>query len=128
MAENSRVKKHHVQFTEQDQVFIEALIRKGQQTAKAYRRALALLELNRGQTYTAVSQTVRVAKQTVSEWAAQYAEKGLKVLEDAPRSGRPVEIDGDQRAKIMALACSDPPEGYAIGGCVSAHPGRPDHL
>ena len=34
-------------------------------------------------------------------------------LHDLPRSGRPVEIDGEQRAKITALACSDPPEGYA---------------
>ena len=27
--------------------------------------------------------------------------------------GRPIEIDGQQRAKITALACSQPPEGYA---------------
>ena len=33
--------------------------------------------------------------------------------DDAPRSGRPIEIDGTQRAKITALACSDAPEGHA---------------
>jgi transposase len=42
-----------------------------------------------------------------------YKQKGLKVLADEPRSGRPLQIDGEQRAKITALACSDPPEGYA---------------
>jgi transposase len=42
-----------------------------------------------------------------------YKEKGLKVLEDEPRSGRPIQIDGEQRAKVTALACSEPPEGYA---------------
>jgi len=36
----------------------------------------------------------------------------LRCLEAKPRSGRPVEIDGIARAKITALACSDPPEGY----------------
>ena len=35
------------------------------------------------------------------------------MLQDKPRSGRPVQIDGIQRAQITALACSTPPEGYA---------------
>jgi hypothetical protein len=35
------------------------------------------------------------------------------MLFDQPRSGRPPEIDGAQRAKVTALACSDPPAGYA---------------
>jgi hypothetical protein len=34
------------------------------------------------------------------------------MLKDAPRSGRPVEISGKQRAKIPAWACSRPPEGH----------------
>jgi hypothetical protein len=34
-------------------------------------------------------------------------------LDNKPRTERPIEIDGDQRAKETALACSDPPEGYA---------------
>jgi hypothetical protein len=38
---------------------------------------------------------------------------GLRCLEDAPRSGRPVVISGEQRAQITALACSDAPEGHA---------------
>jgi transposase len=45
--------------------------------------------------------------------AEQYREKGLQALHDRPRSGRPIKIDGEQRAKITALACSTPPEGYA---------------
>jgi hypothetical protein len=36
----------------------------------------------------------------------------LDGLHDAPRSGRPIVIDGVQRAKITALACSDAPEGH----------------
>jgi transposase len=71
------------------------------------------LELDRGQTYTAVSRTLQVTIPTLSKWAARYRETGLQVLQDQPRSGRPIEIDGSQRAKITALACSEPPEGYA---------------
>jgi len=35
------------------------------------------------------------------------------MLHDQLRSGRPIEIDGTQPAKITALACSTLPEGYA---------------
>lgn len=107
------MKKQHVQLTQADREYLENLIRKGQQTAKTYRRSLGLLELDRGQTYTAVSKTLKVSIPTLSTWASLYKEKGLKVLHDEHRSGRPIQIDGEQRAKITALACSKPPEGYA---------------
>jgi putative transposase len=106
-------KKEHVKLSTADREFLENLISQGKLTAKAYRRALALLELDRGQTYTAVSQILQVTQTTLSSWAKKYRESGLQVLADKARSGRPIEIDGNQRAKITALACSDPPEGYA---------------
>lgn len=106
------MKKQHVQLTPNDRDYLEALISKGQLPVKTYRRALGLLELDRGQTYTAVSKILQVTIPTISNWAAQYAKNGLKVLNDQARSGRPVEIDGNERAKVTALACSEAPEGY----------------
>lgn len=107
------MKKQHVQLTQEDREYLETLTSKGELRAKVYRRALGLLELDRGQTYTAVSKMLKVTIPTISNWATQYEEKGLQVLQDQPRAGRPIEIDGNQRAKITALACSQPPEGYA---------------
>jgi putative transposase len=107
------MKKQHIKLRDVDREFLENLISQGELTAKAYRRALALLELDRGQTYTAVTKTLQVTQTTLSTWVKKYQENGLQVLADQPRSGRPIEIDGNQRAKITALACSDPPEGYA---------------
>lgn len=113
MRDNGRMKKQHVQLSDVDREYLEALISTGESTAKVYRRALGLLELDRGKTYTAVSKIIKVTSQTLSTWATKYRETGLQVLQDKPRPGRPVEIDGNQRAKITALACSNPPEGYA---------------
>jgi transposase len=107
------MKKQHVQLSEADRAYLEALISKGELSAKMYRRALGLLELDRGQTYTAVSKILKVTIPTLSGWAAKYQESGLQVLQDQSREGRPIEISGEQRAKITALACSEPPEGYA---------------
>lgn len=113
MDENGRMKKQHVQLTPQDREYLETLISKGDSSAKTYRRALGLLELDRGKTFTAVSKTISVTLPTLSGWAKRYQEKGLPVLHDQPRPGRPIQIDGIQRAKITALACSTAPEGYA---------------
>ncbi len=105
--------KQHIQLSPADREYLEALISKGELKAKTYRRALSLLELNRGQTYSAVAQTVKSTIATACALAKQYREKRLQALYDRARSDRPVKIDGEQRAKITALACSTPPEGHA---------------
>jgi putative transposase len=106
------MKKQHVSLTDADRTHLQDLIKKGSLPAKTYKRALALLELDRGRTFTEVAEIVGVVLQTTSTWAQKYKESGLEFLSDKPRPGRPPVIDGLQRAKIMALACSDPPEGH----------------
>ncbi|MCB9004060.1 MAG: helix-turn-helix domain-containing protein [Ardenticatenaceae bacterium] len=107
------MKKQHVTLTNDHRTYLQNLIKKGRLPAKTYKRALALLELDRGRTFTEVAQIVGVVIQTVSIWAQKYKESGLAFLTDPPRPGRPIVIDGRQRAKITALACSAPPEGHA---------------
>lgn len=106
-------KKEHIHLSEADLTYLKRLISQGNLPARTYRRAFALLELNRGQTYTVVAQTVGVTKQSVSIWAANYRQNGLAFLTDKPRSGRPKKILSVDEAKITALACADPPEGYS---------------
>lgn len=106
------MKKEHVKLSESDQTYLQDLIKKGSLSAKTYKRALALLELNRGRTFTEVASIVGVTKQTSSTWANKYKEVGLAFLQDKPRPGRPTVFTGKERAKITALACSDAPEGY----------------
>ena len=107
------MKKQHVKLGENDRQYLESLLATGELSVKVYRRALALLELDRGKTYTAVAETLDVTNGTVSTWSKNYRERGLLCLHDRPRSGRPIEIDGEQRAKVTALACSTPPKGHA---------------
>lgn len=99
--------------TPPDESYLKGLLSKGSLKAKVFKRATALLEVNRGKTLVAVAETLGVCYQSVSNWCAAYNKEGLRMLQDKPRSGRPVEIDGRQRAKITALACSKPPEGHS---------------
>lgn len=106
------MKKNYVTLSESDKKYLEELIKTGELPAKVYRRAISLLELNKGKTYTEVGKIVGYTIPTLSSLSARYAEIGLQALHDKPRSGRPIEFDGALRAKVTALACSDPPEGY----------------
>jgi transposase len=106
------MKKQHLHLSEGDRTYLEELVRQGELPVKVYRRAIGLLELDRGKSYTAVAETLGLTLTTVSKLAQKYQSAGLACLQDQARSGRPTEIDGVQRAKVTALACSDAPEGY----------------
>ncbi len=106
------MKKQHLTLSAADQQYLENLLAKGSLTAKQYKRATALLELHREKAYGAVAQTLGVSYQTVSGWCHKYHQQGIACLQDQPRTGRPIEINGTQRAKITALACSQPPQGH----------------
>lgn len=105
--------KHHITLRDDDRATLERLLSAGTLSARTFKRATALLELDRGKTLQDVAATLHVHYTTVAAWRDGYTASGLRCLDDAPRSGRPVEIDGTQRAKITALACSDAPNGHA---------------
>ena len=103
--------KQHLTLSTTDRKYLKSLLSKGQLPAKMFKRATALLELDRGKSLQDVAQTLGVAYLSVAAWRDKYKSQGLKCLQDKPRSGRPIEIDGKQRAKITALACSPAPNG-----------------
>ena len=105
--------KQHITLSDDDRSTLERLLSHGTLSARKFKRATALLELDRGKTLVEVAATLQLTYPTVSSWRDKYNTCGLRSLEDAPRSGRPIEIDGEQRATITALACSDAPEGHA---------------
>ena len=107
------MKKHHLTLTDDDRRDLETLLSKGNLKALTFKRATALLELDRGKTFVAVATTLGVTTKAVANWRMRYSRSGLTCLDDAPRSGRPTVFDGLQRAQITALATSDAPEGYA---------------
>ncbi len=107
------MKKQHLTLTVSDRDQLETLLAKGSLPAKTFKRATALLELDRGKTFTDVAATLTLTTVTLAALRDKYSASGLACLHDAPRSGRPIVIDGAQRAKITALACSDAPEGHA---------------
>jgi len=111
-SKDRQMKRHNIKLAEKDKKHLQDLLSRGNLPVRVQKRALGLLELDRGKTYQAVCDTLSTSYSTVYSWSKKYKEDGLSFLNDKPRSGRPIELDGKLKAKITALACSTPPRGY----------------
>ena len=107
------MQKTHLELSESDREFLQGLVKKSNLSVKVFRRAQGLLSLDAGQSLQTVAVALGVDYNTVAVWRDRYKCDGLALLEDKPRRGRPPQIEGTQRAKVTALACSTPPEGHA---------------
>ncbi len=107
-------KAQPITLTSNDLHSLKTLLSRGQSPARTLNRARLLDLLHRDQPPADIAALLQVSQQTVFNVKRRYLAGGLKAaLYDLPRVGRPVEIDGPQRAKVTALACSTPPEGRA---------------
>lgn len=107
------MKNHHIQLSPEDKLKLEALLSKGKLSTLVFKRILALQKLDSGMSFLAVKNSLKISYPTVLTWASKYRESGLDFLKDKQRSGRPSVFDGEIRAKVTALACSDAPAGHA---------------
>ena len=93
---------------------LTTISKRGTTRARTQTRARILDLLHRGQHPATIAAALQVSLQTIFNVKRRYLSAGFDAaLFDQPRSGRPIRIDGAQRAKITALACSAPPEGHA---------------
>jgi putative transposase len=86
----------------------------GVQPVRTVLRALALTHLHRGKSAAEVADLVPLTSKAVREIGRRYANLGLEsALYDKPRPGATALLAEDQRKRIIAMVCSDPPEGRA---------------
>ena len=107
------MEKRHIELNSTERDYLEKMLSQGNHPARTYQRAKALLSLDTGESLQAVSEQVGVSYVSVSKWRNAFQKERLSMLFDQQRPGRPIEIDGEQRAKITALACSQAPEGHS---------------
>jgi len=107
-------KAQPITLSSNDSRSLKTLLTRGTASVRTLSRARILDLLHRGQPSADIAAVLQVTPQTVFNVKRRYLDGGLPAaLYDQPRSGRPADIDGQQRAKITALACSTPPKGRA---------------
>lgn len=88
---------------------LEAIAKGGKHKARTIRRAQTLLWSDAGKSDLEIAGLHGVSPLTVANTRQRWV--GEKTLEDKARPGRPPLLDGKQEAFLVALACSDAPEG-----------------
>ncbi len=106
--------KYIVDLIEEEREQLLQLIRKGKDSARKLARARILLEADEGRSDEQVAQALHVGSATVGRVRQRFVEAGFDhVLQERPRPGQRLKLDGKQQAHLIAVACSTPPEGHA---------------
>jgi transposase len=111
-------KRYRVTLTAAERDELERLISRGKAAARTLAHARVLLqadasEAGPGWTDDAIAEAVRVSVRTIERVRQCFVEEGLDAAL-RPKPSRRVyrgKLDGEQEAKLIALACSAPPEG-----------------
>ncbi len=114
------MKKYIVKLSEQEREELQDLISKGKSSARKLMHARILLKADEseggpGWKDEQISEGLEVSVSTIERVRRQFVEEGVKAaLSRRVGSGyRELKIDGEKEAHLVALACSEAPEGRA---------------
>jgi hypothetical protein len=120
-AKEIAVKKYVVKLDEADRNRLQSLISKGKCPAKRVLKARILLkadasEHGEGWSDGRIVEALDTNMSMVTRVRQQFVEEGLEAVLSRKQRASPARtpiFDGEKQARLTALACSTPPEGYA---------------
>ena len=120
-AKQVAVKKYVVELSNAERERLSALIHMGKHPARLLTRARILLkadssEAGEGWSDSRIAMALDISTDTVARTRQQLVEEGFEAVltrKHSPASARPRIFDGAAEAKLIALACSQPPKGRA---------------
>ena len=103
-----------VDVTPKDLKELAELLRGGVQQVRVVLRALALRQLSKGVSAPQIAKVVPLTPQAIRNIGHRYQQGGLdSALFEKQRPGATAVLDDSQKQRIIAMVCSDPPEGRA---------------
>ena len=113
-------KKYTVKLSEAEKIELRKLTTTGQSSAKEILHANILLATDDSRTpkltVASVAEKCETSTTTVQRTRKRYSEEGMKVALTRKERETPAvkpKITGDVEARIIALACNEPPEGFS---------------
>lgn len=116
------MKNKEIYLTEEEQEYLKNVVKAGMHNSHEITRARVLLMLDRtGKTdhvrYKRTAENAQISVQAVynmrDEFLANHDIESYLTRKKRETPPRPPKLDGEAEAKIIALACSEPPEGYS---------------
>jgi hypothetical protein len=101
--------------TDEERAELLGLITKGTASARVLTRARILLKADEGWKDKDIVEALNTSVPTVERIRKHFVEGNLeKALKDDPRPGGKCKLDGRAEAQLIALACSEAPEGHTV--------------
>ena len=115
------MKRYVVTLTEQEREMLESLASKGSHRSQKILNAIILLACDRGQFQSTrsrnedIARVLNVSMRKIDRVKKRFVEDGLDVTLNGTKGQRVYarKADGDFEAHLIALSCSEPPEGFA---------------
>ena len=103
-----------IDVAKKDQCELRALLKGGVQQVRVVLRALALLQLAEDASAPQIAKVIPLTPQALRRLGHRYQQAGLNgALYEKQRPGAAEVLDTNQKQRIIAMVCSDPPEGRA---------------
>ena len=103
-----------IEVTAKDRKELRKLLSGGVQQVRVVLRAVALSQLARGLSASRISSVIPLTPQAIRKVGHRYQQGGLeRALYEKQRPGAAAVLDDGQKQRIIAMVCSDPPEGRA---------------
>jgi transposase len=93
---------------------LEARLPSGKYDRSVSSRARIILLWDNGDSRAEIAEKIGTSVVTVGKWIDRYEGQGLAGLESRKSPGRPREVSGEARARIIALTRQSPPESTGI--------------
>ena len=115
------MKKYKVTLTKDEREDLSEIASKGSHRAQKVLNALILLNCDEGSfqdqrsTNEVISQVLNLSMKKIDRVKERFVEEGLEAALEGRRGYRVYErkADGDVEAHLVALSCTEPPEGFA---------------
>jgi len=104
--------KYRLTLSEDEKTELEALLKKGKSAAHKQIRARILLKAATGCRDEKIVQVLNVSVSRVAKTRQRCVEEGEAALNDRPRPDQKPKLTDRQAAHMIAIACSDAPDGH----------------
>jgi transposase len=105
-------KKYTVDLTADERAELESFVSHGKRSAQAITRARCLLRADEGVSDPDIADALDCSSITVHRARKRYCENGIGAIHRRdPDREYERKLDGEDEAHLIALACSDPPDG-----------------
>ena len=115
------MKRYRVTLSKNEREYLMSVVTKGKHRTQKVLNALILLDCDSGEYQTSrstneeIARVLNISMKKIDRVKKRFVEEGFEYALDKRKANRVYtkKADGDFEAHLVALSCSDPPEGFS---------------